>query len=205
MLYIFPEFYRVSHICEPWKILTFTLFYTLKLFLGFTVFLTVLTWIISELFPILLHKFDSVLETIRSLMYKYSIMHVNACFRSNCTPRYWYSSSTRLCVPWEQSSVTGRISGPLPAKPWSFQASAIQPTLCPPQSLIDPQFEDFNVFSGIHEKFEQVSPCSRNYHTWHSTRVVLPATSEGHHMSSLLWEIICLPRITQLCQFFFLL
>ena len=33
-----------------------------------------------------------------------------------------------------------------------FQASAIQLTLCPPHSFIDPQLKDSDVFSGIHDK-----------------------------------------------------
>ena len=32
-----------------------------------------------------------------------------------------------------------------------FQASAIQPTLCPPQTIIDPQPQDFDVISGAHD------------------------------------------------------
>ena len=32
------------------------------------------------------------------------------------------------------------------------QASAIQPTLCPPQTIIDLQLQDFNVVSGAHDK-----------------------------------------------------
>ena len=34
--------------------------------------------------------------------------------------------------------------------------------------------------------------CTGNRHTWDSGRSVLPATPEGHHMSSLLWETIYL-------------
>ena len=33
-----------------------------------------------------------------------------------------------------------------------FQASAIQPTLFQPQTIIDPQLQDFNVVSGAHDK-----------------------------------------------------
>ena len=33
-----------------------------------------------------------------------------------------------------------------------LQASAIQPALCPPQSVIDPQLEDSDVVSGAHDK-----------------------------------------------------
>ena len=33
-----------------------------------------------------------------------------------------------------------------------FQASAIQPTLCPPQTFIDPQLKDSDVVSGAHDK-----------------------------------------------------
>ena len=33
-----------------------------------------------------------------------------------------------------------------------FQASAIQPTLCPSQTIIDPQLEDFDVVNGAHDK-----------------------------------------------------
>ena len=33
-----------------------------------------------------------------------------------------------------------------------FQASTIQPTLCPPQTIIDPQLQDFHVVSGAQDK-----------------------------------------------------
>ena len=33
-----------------------------------------------------------------------------------------------------------------------FQASAIQPALCPPQTFIDPQLQDSDVISGVHDK-----------------------------------------------------
>ena len=47
--------------------------------------------------------------------------------------------------------------------------------------------------------FQQVYPCAGNRHTLHSTRVVLPATTEGRHMSSLFWKTIFRPPIWSTC------
>ena len=48
--------------------------------------------------------------------------------------------------------------------------------------------------------FQQICPCAENHHTWHSTRVVPPATPEGHHISTLIKETNCCPHISPTCR-----